>query len=234
MSVLPYQCLHSFYQLVTVFNKNIYIYTMCSYVYVYAYIALTYFRKHTQVLGSHQNVLTTRLNEGLALSDHSTKILSLDDFPTGIMYHHNRDYMKRLKNKEVDPYGFHMYVPSFWVLLFYRCHKPSSSCLTNFVAPYLITPPPPPPIRCWTQGKPQKLVYLRKASMWYLTEQCSPLESLQADTRDRKRQRFGGTPEPGPIYEHVQHLVQSIGENQMDAVWRKFSSRCCMRMEGAP
>lgn len=61
-----------------------------------------------QVLGSHQNVFTTKLVEGLALSQHTTKILPLDEFPTGIMYHHNRDYMKRMREKKVDPYGFHM------------------------------------------------------------------------------------------------------------------------------
>lgn len=36
-----------------------------------------------QVLGSHQNVFTTKLVEGLALSQQHTKILSLDEFPTG-------------------------------------------------------------------------------------------------------------------------------------------------------
>lgn len=61
-----------------------------------------------QVLGSHQNVFTTRLVEGLALGHQHTKILSLEEFPTGIMYHHNRDYMKRMRNKEVQPFCFHM------------------------------------------------------------------------------------------------------------------------------
>lgn len=27
---------------------------------------------------------------------------------TGIMYHHNRGYMKRMREKKVQPYGFHM------------------------------------------------------------------------------------------------------------------------------
>ena len=31
---------------------------------------------------------------------------------------------------------------------------------------------------CWTQGKPQKLDYLRLAKMWYLQEQCSALPDL--------------------------------------------------------
>lgn len=61
-----------------------------------------------QVLGSHQNVFTTRLIEGVALNTRHTKILTLEEFPTGIMYHHNQQYMKQLKKKEVDPYNFHM------------------------------------------------------------------------------------------------------------------------------
>ena len=37
--------------------------------------------------------------------------------------------------------------------------------------------------RCWTQGKPDKLKYLNKAKMWYLTDKCSPLESLIVDSK---------------------------------------------------
>jgi hypothetical protein len=33
--------------------------------------------------GSHQNVFTTKLVEGLALSQQHTKILTLEEFPTG-------------------------------------------------------------------------------------------------------------------------------------------------------
>lgn len=65
-----------------------------------------------QVLGSHQNVMTTRLIEGLALNFEHVKLISLEDFPTGIMYHHHRSYMQQLRRKEVSPYNFHMYVAS--------------------------------------------------------------------------------------------------------------------------
>lgn len=61
-----------------------------------------------QVLGSHQNVFTTRLMEGLSITTRHTKILSLQEFPTGIMYHHNRGYMKLMREKKVLPYNFHM------------------------------------------------------------------------------------------------------------------------------
>ena len=40
-----------------------------------------------QRLGSHQNVLTTRLVEGLGLGSSHVKILDIDDFPTGTALH---------------------------------------------------------------------------------------------------------------------------------------------------
>jgi hypothetical protein len=42
-----------------------------------------------QLLGSHQNVFTTKLIEGLSLGAHNTKMLSMEEFPTGIQYHHD-------------------------------------------------------------------------------------------------------------------------------------------------
>jgi len=44
----------------------------------------------------------------LALSHQHIKLLSLFEFPNGIMYHHDLAYMKRLADKEVEPYHFHM------------------------------------------------------------------------------------------------------------------------------
>jgi hypothetical protein len=92
-----------------------------------------------QVTGSHQNVFTQRLTESLGLGSAYTQILPPFQFPNGILYHHNKQFMDRLNKKKEDPYHFHM---------------------------------------CWTQGKPQKLEYLRKANMWYLNEKCSPLNEL--------------------------------------------------------
>jgi hypothetical protein len=43
-----------------------------------------------QLLGSHQNVFTNKLIEGLALGAHNSKVLSLEEFPTGIQYHHDK------------------------------------------------------------------------------------------------------------------------------------------------
>jgi hypothetical protein len=63
-----------------------------------------------QRLGSHQNVFTTRLNEGLGISYQHSKLLPMEDFPTGYQYHHDKKYMKNLFDKEISPYGFHMLV----------------------------------------------------------------------------------------------------------------------------
>ena len=61
-----------------------------------------------QRLGSHQNVVTARLLEEMSLTHRHVKILPMDDFPNGILYHHNPAYMKKMRAKTVDPYMFHM------------------------------------------------------------------------------------------------------------------------------
>ena len=70
-------------------------------------------------------------------------------------------------------------------------------------------------IRCWTQGKPDKLIYLKKSQMWYLTEKCSTLESLKPDS-----EVFGS------ISERETH--------DRDLRWNHLSSMCCQAEEGAP
>lgn len=84
--------------------------------------------------------------------------------------------------------------------------------------------------RCWTQGKPQKLVYLRKALMWYLKEECSPLESLLVDTRERHFWGHGKA-ENGVVYAYIE---QQLGRLPMEEQWELLSKRCCMSMRGAP
>ena len=58
--------------------------------------------------GSHQNVFTMRLQEGLWLTNFHSKLLSLEEFPTGIQYHHNPEFMKAFKRGDENPYNFHM------------------------------------------------------------------------------------------------------------------------------
>lgn len=167
-----------------------------------------------QVLGSHQNVLTTRLAEGLAIGQNNVKILTLEEFPTGIMYHHNAAYMDKLRNHEINPYGFHM---------------------------------------CWTQGKQDKLKYFRLSSMWYITDQCSSLDALAADTLEHseteegKRARYyrrknknkkhlktdpnHGIPQVGGT---VFNRVVSDLDKSKDKRWEDLSDMCCHQMDKAP
>ena len=89
---------------------------------------------------------------------------------------------------------------------------------------------------CWTQGKPDKLKYLRLASMWYLTPQCSPLENLI---------------EGGKVYAMVQHMSGGKpalrgarkeeaggpgggGGEGFDKWYYGIESRCCSTMDGGP
>ena len=84
-----------------------------------------------QRLGSHQNMYTQRLIETQTQFGMRSYFLGLEDFPNGFLYHHGRDYMKRLKEKKVAPFMFHM---------------------------------------CWTQGKVDKLKYMKKSGMWYISK----------------------------------------------------------------
>ena len=79
-------------------------------------------------------------------------------------------------------------------------------------------------LRCWTQGKPDKLVYLRKAKMWYLTEQCSPLEALVA--RDEREESSSD----GPIYT----MITKNTDLPMETQWDKLGEMCCTSVKGAP
>lgn len=79
--------------------------------------------------------------------------------------------------------------------------------------------------RCWTQGKPDKLKNLRLARMWYLTEQCSPLESLVA-----KDDREDGATTDGPIYT----AIMKNTDLPQDVQWDKLGEMCCTAVEGAP
>jgi hypothetical protein len=61
-----------------------------------------------QLLGSHQNVFTFRLIEGLGLNHQHSVLLPLNEFPNGVMYHHDAIYMEKLREHKVHPYNFHM------------------------------------------------------------------------------------------------------------------------------
>lgn len=63
---------------------------------------------HLHTSGSHQNVMTIRMMEGMDSVNLTALVLDIDDFPTGMKYHHDKPYMKKLARKEIHPYGFHM------------------------------------------------------------------------------------------------------------------------------
>jgi hypothetical protein len=73
----------------------------------FAYSVMTSFDT-MQASGSHQNVFTLRLAEGLDIADLNPKLLSVHDFPTGVVYHHEKEYMEKIINGESSAYNFHM------------------------------------------------------------------------------------------------------------------------------
>lgn len=66
--------------------------------------------------------------------------------------------------------------------------------------------------------------------MWYLKEECSPLESLLVDTRERHMWGHGQA-ENGVIYAYIDKQLQSM---PVEDQWEALGSRCCMSMKGAP
>lgn len=58
--------------------------------------------------GSHQNAVTTCLIESMDLANVTTQVLDINLFPTGMKYHHDKKYMKKLDLGLITPYGFHM------------------------------------------------------------------------------------------------------------------------------
>ena len=60
------------------------------------------------VSGSHQNVFTSKLIENMDLARISPKLLSLDLFSTGVKFHHDKPFMRGIKEGYEHPYNFHM------------------------------------------------------------------------------------------------------------------------------
>lgn len=61
-----------------------------------------------QSTGSHQNIFTLRLSEGLDIASISPKLLSLRHFPTGVVYHHDKGYMQKIVEGTSEAFNFHM------------------------------------------------------------------------------------------------------------------------------
>lgn len=57
---------------------------------------------------SHQAFMIRQLSEAVHLAGIDVLVLDLDDFPSGIQYHHNKGFMKKIREKSIVPYLFHM------------------------------------------------------------------------------------------------------------------------------
>jgi hypothetical protein len=57
---------------------------------------------------SHQAFMIKQLAEAVHLAGIDVLVLSLDDFPSGVQYHHNKKYMQKIREKTFIPVVFHM------------------------------------------------------------------------------------------------------------------------------
>jgi hypothetical protein len=60
------------------------------------------------ISGSHQNVFTLRLLEGLDFSGLRPVMLSMTDFPSGVKFSHDRPFMRGIRDGHEMPFIFHM------------------------------------------------------------------------------------------------------------------------------
>eukprot|EP01039_Chlorochromonas_danica_P009418 gene9418-10405_t len=60
------------------------------------------------ITGSHQNVYTIKLLEALDFYYLQTYFLSMDDFPSGVKFSHDRPFMRAINDGIHTPYIFHM------------------------------------------------------------------------------------------------------------------------------
>eukprot|EP00475_Leptophrys_vorax_P038369 TRINITY_DN6748_c0_g1_i1.p1 TRINITY_DN6748_c0_g1~~TRINITY_DN6748_c0_g1_i1.p1 ORF type:complete len:616 (-),score=150.65 TRINITY_DN6748_c0_g1_i1:53-1900(-) len=59
-------------------------------------------------IGSHQEILSQILADHISRFATSVHLLPLEEFPSGMVYHHRKDLLKQMKDKQVIPYVFHM------------------------------------------------------------------------------------------------------------------------------
>lgn len=60
------------------------------------------------ITGSHQNVFTVKLMEGLDFSGLRPKLMTLRDFPSGVKFNHDKPFMRAIADGHEKPYMFHM------------------------------------------------------------------------------------------------------------------------------
>jgi hypothetical protein len=73
--------------------------------------------------------------------------------------------------------------------------------------------------------------------MWYLTEECSPLESLispakltEQEKEEMSDQMIERISQEGPIYRYMSGYFSLPVQEQ----WNRLSDKCCKMMAGAP
>jgi hypothetical protein len=59
-------------------------------------------------IGSHQEILTQILAEHVSRYGTTVHLLPLEEFPSGMVYHHKKPLMEQMKRKQIIPYVFHM------------------------------------------------------------------------------------------------------------------------------
>lgn len=60
------------------------------------------------VTHSHQATLTRHITEAHHLMGLQVAVLAQEDFPSGIVFHHNKQYIAQMKAYKVTPAVFHM------------------------------------------------------------------------------------------------------------------------------
>lgn len=60
------------------------------------------------VTHSHQATLTRHITEAHHLVGLQVAVLAQEDFPSGIVFHHNKQYIRQMKEYKVTPAVFHM------------------------------------------------------------------------------------------------------------------------------
>ncbi len=83
------------------------------------------------VTHSHQATLTRHITEAHHLMGLQVAVLAQEDFPSGIVFHHNKQYIAQMKAYKVTPAVFHM----CWTTS--RTEKVSFSCVVDFFSSFL-------------------------------------------------------------------------------------------------
>ena len=112
------------------------------------------------VTHSHQATLTRHITEAHHLMGLQVAVLAQEDFPSGIVFHHNKQYIAQMKAYKVTPAVFHM------------CWTTSRTEKVSFSYPvvaFLYTN-----CHCFLSGSMHsvhiQVTYFKEIGMWYLPD----------------------------------------------------------------